>query len=389
MFALPNVHIREPIEVDGFALVPWNDERLATMARANRNLNSLLAAFRTEFGDQIEPPVIIWRSDMPDTYRSVTAISGFRDAIALSVVPMAWAQSLRFDRHGGAHYSDTFSVYPWMTDRNDEHLITRTPAMFGIHDVQRLRPQSMAALPIHHLEPRDIDFPMRDELLRRWQRCFATPTPDPADERIFRLLNMANAAAKLPAGADANSYDTLRAVALWASAFEILRPSRNQAYRQIYELLEQVTWNYTPCKTKEYRCFGDGDGTLRALPLWLYGEITRLRNDTLHGNPIPEDRLVPEPAKRPISLYAAPLYRIVLAAVLELKHIPGPRNPDNTDYENFRADQFEFGKYQRDIEVALETVLFTPDEFRERHTRGGRVLRPAPPSTSATPDQSS
>ena len=69
MFALPNVHIREPIEVDGFALVPWNDERLATMARANRNLNSLLAAFRTEFGDQIEPPVIIWRSDMPDTYR--------------------------------------------------------------------------------------------------------------------------------------------------------------------------------------------------------------------------------------------------------------------------------------------------------------------------------
>ena len=49
MFALPNVHIREPIEVDGFALVPWQDERLIAMARTNTNFNSLMGAFRTEF----------------------------------------------------------------------------------------------------------------------------------------------------------------------------------------------------------------------------------------------------------------------------------------------------------------------------------------------------
>jgi hypothetical protein len=56
---------------------------------------------------------------------------------------------------------------------------------------------------------------------KRWERCFSTDTPLVADERLFRSLNMANAAA-LRAGE--TTCDMLRSVA-WASAFEILRPA--------------------------------------------------------------------------------------------------------------------------------------------------------------------
>jgi hypothetical protein len=83
-----------------------------------------------------------------------------------------------------------------------------------------------------------------------------------------------------PAGADTNLYDTLRSVALCASAFEILRPAKRETYKRIYEDLGNITWNLTDCK--KYTVFGDTTGTLHSLPVWLFGEINRLRNDTLN-----------------------------------------------------------------------------------------------------------
>src|ERR1700726_3480552 len=105
-----------------------------------------------------------------------------------------------------------------MVDSRGEGLITSTPTMLGMHEVRRMRGQTMAALSPHTLNKSDVDLLLLPELLKRWERCFSTDTPSVADERLFRSLNMANAAAKLPAGADTNLYDTLRSVALWASA---------------------------------------------------------------------------------------------------------------------------------------------------------------------------
>jgi len=36
-------------------------------------------------------------------------------------------------------YSKWFSLYPWMTDRHDEHLIANTPGMLAIHEVGEFR----------------------------------------------------------------------------------------------------------------------------------------------------------------------------------------------------------------------------------------------------------
>lgn len=322
---------------------------ITAFSRLQLSKSALAASFKTEFGVPVQPSTIIWRSDKPNTYRTISAISGFRDLISASVIPLAWARTHRWGRAmGAALYSDTFAVYPWMVDNKGEGLITSTPSMLGYHEVHLLRGQTLAAVSPQILGIQDVDMPLMNELLKRWEQCFQTEMPSEADERLFRSLNMANSAAKLPAGADNNIYDTIRSVALWASAFEILRPSKNQAYKKIYADLEGLTWNLSDCAEKKYvKVCGEQPDEPRSLPVWLFGEINRLRNDTLHGNPLPPGRLVVEPAKRAISMYAAPLYRMMLTAYLDLQSIPGP------------------SKYQSDIEAGLATIMFTDDEQRK------------------------
>jgi hypothetical protein len=365
MFSLPNVETIFAIEADGFALVPTNDYRIKAINKQQPRLGGFLKKFKNEFGTAVKPSTIIWRRDKPDSYRTISAISGFRDLISMSTIPLSWAKAHQFGHVRAPMYSDTFAVYPWMVDNRGEGLITHTPSMMGYHEVKHLHAQTMPALSLHRLDRRDVDILMMTELLKRWERCFATDSPAVEDERLFRSLNMANAAAKLPAGADTNLYDTLRSTALWASAFEILRPAKNQAFKGIYEHLDKVDWHLTACKEEKYEVYGE-KSTLRSLPIWLFGEITRLRNDTLHGNPLARDRLIVAPGKQAISMYAAPLYRMMLVAYLDLKLAPRKPVAGLTSYENYRLSHFESGEYQRHIEAGLSTIMYTEEEYRAR-----------------------
>src|ERR1700736_4745612 len=157
MFALPNVHTTFPIEVDGFALVPPNDFRIQAIAREQPRFGTFMKKFKTEFGDPVQPSTIIWRRDKPDTYRAISAISGFRDLISMSVTPLSWAKVHQFGHVQGPMYSDTFAVYPWMVDNKGEGLVTQTPSLLGYHEVRRLRGQTMPALATHQLDRRDVD----------------------------------------------------------------------------------------------------------------------------------------------------------------------------------------------------------------------------------------
>lgn len=371
MFSLPNLQVKFPIEVDGFALVATDDFRITSITKQQPRLGSFLKKFKTEFGDPVQPSTIIWRKDKPDTYRSISAISGFRDAVSMSVIPLSWAKVHQFGHVQGPMYSDTFAVYPWMVDNQGEGLITQTPSLLGYHEVKYLRGQTMPALSQHQLDRRDIDMLLLTELLKRWERSFATSNPTVEDERLFRSLNMANAAAMLPAGADAKLYDIVRSVALWASAFEILYPAKNQAFKGIYSALEGITWNNSACSDKKYQVYGDKTGALHSLPVWLFGEISHLRNDALHGNPMSPSRLVVVPAKQPLHVFAAPLYRMILTAYLDLKLAPRKPVGGLTSYENFRLGHFESAEYQRQIEAGLSTIMYTPDEYRAK--RQGRA----------------
>jgi hypothetical protein len=85
--------------------------------------------------------------------------------------------------------------------------------MIGLHNVEELLGQSAPALGRRSLSPSDIDRPLLEELLARWQRRFVDGDYSDENLRLFRSLEMARAASKVPGGADANIYDAWRAMA--------------------------------------------------------------------------------------------------------------------------------------------------------------------------------
>jgi hypothetical protein len=64
------------------------------LAKAHPNFREFLNRFTTEFGQPVVPSVFICRDDALITYRGIDAIAGFRDAIAMSVIPQSWAKAL-------------------------------------------------------------------------------------------------------------------------------------------------------------------------------------------------------------------------------------------------------------------------------------------------------
>jgi hypothetical protein len=50
MFAQPNIEVRQPIEVDGFALASIHDARVRELAQAHQKFGEFLSRFTTEFG---------------------------------------------------------------------------------------------------------------------------------------------------------------------------------------------------------------------------------------------------------------------------------------------------------------------------------------------------
>jgi hypothetical protein len=96
---------------------------------------------------------------------------------------------------------------------------------------------------------------------------------------------------------------------------------------------------------------------LRPLPVWIYGELTRARNDFMHGNPITDNSLIKEPGKRSLwLLYIAPLYRMAVASFLELKP-PALLHETTEGYSESLSKYMDFTAPQRNIEAALATIL--------------------------------
>ena len=130
-------------------------------------------------------------------------------------------------------------------------------------------------------------------------------------------------------------------------------------------------------------------GSILEIDIAALGELVdtlmlcHIRHDYLHGNPVDENRLIVAPGKRTLHLYAAPLYRMALSSFLGLRNQTS-LGQGQSNYDAVWESEFEFGRYQREIEVALSTIMLTEDERRRRREDGvkratlrSRALRPA------------
>jgi hypothetical protein len=230
----------------------------------------------------------------------------------------------------------------------------------------------------------DVDAPLLKALLARWRVRCSTTKPKWADRALFRSLNMAMAASKMPAGADMTNFALGRNLGLCVSAFEILTYTGREKLKlgHVYDKVGSAPWRNKKIKRKLFK--PHHSHVKRNLGCWVYGEIYRVRNHFLHGEPVSPQSLIVKRSKRNLVSYAPMLYRMLLTGFLKL---PEPSSIKGAEWSR---ERFDLISNQGDIEEAILTVLVSDDQYRaERSVRRAtarmrsRQSRPAQPPTDA------
>lgn len=337
---LPNVDIRVAVAGQHIAIVPYRDKRLGTLRREHPKLRRFLNGFRDAFNRIHRPSVLIVHQDKYDAYRQSEAIAAFRDLLALSVVPYSRAWVLKHRRTNQEPvYSNAFDFYPWMIDRHYDDLIASTPAMLASDETikfsGRISPE------IGYYAVMEVDDPLLQALIKRWEVRFDSPNPKWPDRALFRSLNQAFYAAQTPFHTAGTPYDSGRLVGLWVSAFEILAHQGTGASSNMKEVLRVLCGP----KTKK-----------PAIRRTVYDRLNRARNNYLHG----DDVSTQQPDR--LMHFAAVLYRLMLTEFLglhrELAPFPARKTKRWADHigKDF-ALQWAFEDYQERYEKALDTFL--------------------------------
>jgi hypothetical protein len=242
-----------------------------------------------------------------------------------------------------------------MLGRDNEHLVASTPAFHGGHIVDQFCGQCAPDLPV--MEVSEIDQPLFRALLIRWKRYYLGKRRRREDRALFRSLNMALHASRLPSGADTVFYDLGRLVALWVSAFEILAHPGHKGKTgpgPVYDLLEQVS--YLNPKVGRRSFVVQRGSNRRNLPCRVYKRLYVARNDFLHGNQLRRKVLDP---KEGLFWLAPSLFRMALTSYLDLSFNLrrfgrlDPRHSFNPPLADVTHQQMEFDRYQDLVERAL------------------------------------
>ncbi|RFB76613.1 hypothetical protein DYH55_19290 [Methylovirgula sp. 4M-Z18] len=344
---------------DQVGFMHYFDERVRVEAKRSPNLNRLLSAFKNEFGAQIFPSVIMMKVDASDPIRTVAALGGFRDAISVSAVVNSNARAVCWNRAAGLPYSDAFDVYPWTLGRDQGGLVyALTPGMQGIHDLGKLRPKPAPALPNRQLQESDLDGPLLTTLLDRWSDYKIAGNDTAEHRRLFRALDMARAASKMPGGSDANLHDRGRSVALWVSAFEILAHDGRANLSKVLALLSKVDWKRPGLRNQDRTVLLRNGKRRTEIQTNLVGATYKalydVRNKFLHGEPVGVETLTLL-SGRHILHFAAPMFRLALTAYLGLSFDkPMPNMRDNPKrFAELYSENSVFYDMQKLMEDAL------------------------------------
>jgi len=371
IWALPNIDLDEPVESEFFALVPSADRRVRKMKREHPEFRKFTVRFTDTFKNRINPTLILRRGDCPEGLKTGEAAASFRDLLVASMVPNAQSRNIIYDNTRDRIASSSwFWVYPWMIDRNYEHIIAHTPTMLALHEAQAFKGQSSPDLSPIRAARKDFDEPLLQELLQRWMTHYIADAPESENTPLFRSLNMANQASLFPGGADATIHDFGRIAGLWVAAFEILvHPGGDgQAnLKKVFDLLERVPWIDKKCG---YRLFETGTkkkSVRRNLGCWIYRELNTCRNNFLHGNPVEISDLKIRQSGRNLISIAPTLYRLGLTSFLNLSW--KEQIPPIADAEAFAqhfAEAWDFNAPQKDAEKALRLARVSPEIMRRR-----------------------
>lgn len=374
---LPNVELegQTAIDVPHVAFASVEDPRVQEINAAVPKHRKLLKRFRDPFGNKRYPTILLLSPTAPAGFGSIDSLASIRNVLSVSVIPLARSRYRRGQYIGPFPYSDIFEFYPWAINSEFNGLQMVTPGTLAMDDATGLgklkgqtAPEIVRRCAIGNT---DIDTQMFRALTTHWNRVSRSHRKWAlANDKVLRSLNMAYHASRLPALQDAGIFDDGRLVALWVSAFEILaHPGAGNVNRwAVYDLLERAEWRNDQNRRRRFKTRERKGYSRRARPCRVYERLYRIRNDFIHGNPIARmSRLFREDG---IILHkaAAPLYRMALAAALEVR-LDLEEPEDLMEYMKYHFTVVDpFYEMQNEIEDAIVRAL-PPKTRRSREDR--------------------
>jgi hypothetical protein len=334
------------------------DSRVEKLRATHPKPTTFLSKFSGQFREQVWPSLLLLATHAPASYYTAEAVSAFRDILSLSVVPHARTTRLRFERANGLVFTNTFQFYPWMLDKQFEEMILINPAQIHTHLLDEFTGQSFPEQPQASIMWNDIDDPLARELLNRWIERFSGNPVTWKDKALFRSLNMANEAGRIPALAASVFYDTGRSLALWVSAYEILAHpgGTGQSYfGTVSALLESVKWQDQKLAAAAHM-IGGRTPQQKQLATWVCRKVYDLRNDFLHGNDVDGKALLLN--GKPVIDFAACLYRLALTGFLDLHFNVAMPPADQTEaVAQFISQRLAFMKFQSAYESGISAAV--------------------------------
>jgi hypothetical protein len=328
---LPHTAFSEPLENEYLAVVPQDDKRLKDLAGQQPAVQKLTTGFADQFQRAVKPSALLVRSDAPKSV-DFHAIASFRNIVAISSIIDAWCFQLTGGNCGYPLWSDYFDFYPFTATKKGTHLIAESVA-----SMERDKPDKFSGQRAPHLPTADqllfgVDILIFDGCLKQWHRRFIGQQKNWNTRVLFRSLEIATQAARMPAVGTSlpTIHDAGVGIALWVSALEILsHPQKAGAsLRTVLGLLSGADWLTPPLKTTKYVVKCEKTAMRVNYIQKLYRELYRARNDFLHGNPVTAANLFPAKERsQPMLLHCAPLvYRAALASFLGIRQpeiLPG------------------------------------------------------------------
>ncbi|MBN2129158.1 MAG: hypothetical protein JW741_06660 [Sedimentisphaerales bacterium] len=333
VMTIPSIDIRNAISIKDLILVGSEDERYRRLKEENSLLAKYLESFRTPFGIQVSPSIIIRDASLPKV--AAEDLCCFRNAIAVPYViasQMVWY--LRGDAMGYC-CTDLFDFYPISVSSDGGDLSIRTPYEAGWGPY----PDSFTGQVTYAVaHPENLQPVLDDSFMHALLDLLETSTRSSGDvafrNRVLRSLEIAYYALRSPFVHLTGKVDFGVPTTLWVAAFERLAHpgNRNVRFSDVSSLIKDVSWLDQRLRKRNRGSVDDNFAKKKrgksirpktTLPVQVYGRLYFNRNKYAHGAPIPDGRYeyVSRKGWGRLVFQVPALYRCVLEHLLASKGI--------------------------------------------------------------------
>ncbi len=286
-FIIPNFEIEVPFENEYFSITSTQDSRVQEIFMNHENVKVFINSFRDQFQNKINPSLFLSKVALPDHLKSIDAIVGFRNILAISAIIQSYEKQLVNDITYQPPFSEHFDFYEYLFAKDQDEILIDTPGVKGlVSDMKNVFGQTHPGL-AKHPNKYNIEYDILLELIKQiWERRYKkNKLSEWKTKTIFRALEMAYLACRMPNENLTTIFDIGTKIALWVSAFEILAHpySTNVNVLTVINCIDNYDWNSKILKPKRYKIKYNGEHRVTLLSK-IYKQLYDSRNYFLHGN---------------------------------------------------------------------------------------------------------